>query len=1182
MLPRVTVVVAMSSWKDTRRCLDALRVTLGSDLQVVGIVGPESVEAARRELANYPWVDLVATEVDQGLVAGRNRGAEAARGRFIVFLNGTPLVTDGWLDDLLAPLEDAGVGAAGPWLNVDLDDHVTPGSRLAVGDESLAELAPAWGMGHTGETSEVARLSGRCLALRAETFRDLGGFDEGYVSVEWAVDDLCLTLRSRGRRLVVAPGSAMYDQPREATRPENLDRDRLIADDGHHFAEKWHIDRVPPLCLLSVCLIVKDEEEMLGACLDSVRELADEVVIYDTGSTDRTVEIARAAGARVIEGYWDDSFARARNAVLSYAFGEWVLSLDADETFFGDARALRARLTSRDTDVEGYSMSIENLHAEGAANSTHVAVRLFRRTSVTWRHRLHEQPVARDELGRPLRLEVLVGSRLLHRGYVPEIFDARKKAQRNLVLARAAVGDAESDGSEDDRAYALMNYGRSLVAAGRGGEAVDSLLEAVTLSNEPMMQRVALKTVISALSGAERFDEALGQIDEFRRRFAGQVFADVAEGSIKVRLGDYEGGLNVLAKVPQRCRDEDGMEYGTADTVAIRAEALASLRRYAEAVDLALDVIREGGLLQVDLVKLTYWLEKAERSPSEIADAIEPDDLLLVLSRVLDTPSAVADCILERAAERFPERVEVLVVASRLAPRLSVERALMWSSRLRQRGLASACPLVAIVDDENRDPELRILAGAAAYGAFGDCAVVNGVHQARARLSSSQLDASTAQIERLAPGLLEARPVDATPPLVPEAERPSRFSDRRRKSHLPALFSVAPDPKRGGINVVGSFRSTSLDGEMSRLIVTALRRGGVSVSTAAYDPDGRRGSVPWESEGSLPYDTNLLVMSPESLREFVADYAAGPFEGRYVIGVWRSEFDVPRQSVGEAATMVHEVWAPSKFSVDALRRVTDRTIMEVPLPLAASHSADDVREGLGGFTFLTSVDYAEGFERQNPLGVVTAFCEAFREGEGPSLLIETVNSAHHDSEHRLLLDAIDDRSDIRVRGGVSRAAGALLDHVDRDSFCYVSLHRSEGTGLGLIRAMLDGVVTIMTDYSFGTNVTRERGSFTVPCTLHAPAEGVCGPGARWADPDLQSAASRMREVVDAPVRARQRAAYARDRARRQFSASRSVRIITRRIAEIDHSRYGSQAMPTFRDERRAARLDVGGAPQLLA
>ena len=68
------------------------------------------------------------------------------------------------------------------------------------------------------------------------------------------------------------------------------------------FRAKWGLDGVPPLCLLSVCLIVKDEEQLLASCLQSVADVADEIVVYDTGSTDRTVEIARAAGARVVEG----------------------------------------------------------------------------------------------------------------------------------------------------------------------------------------------------------------------------------------------------------------------------------------------------------------------------------------------------------------------------------------------------------------------------------------------------------------------------------------------------------------------------------------------------------------------------------------------------------------------------------------------------------------------------------------------------------------------------------------------------------------------------------------------------------------------------------------------------------------------------------------------------------------
>lgn len=78
-------------------------------------------------------------------------------------------------------------------------------------------------------------------------------------------------------------------------------------------------------------MIVRNEEQTLGPCLASVRDLADEIVIVDTGSTDRTRELARAAGARVFDFPWVDDFAAARNESLRHATGSWILWLDADD-----------------------------------------------------------------------------------------------------------------------------------------------------------------------------------------------------------------------------------------------------------------------------------------------------------------------------------------------------------------------------------------------------------------------------------------------------------------------------------------------------------------------------------------------------------------------------------------------------------------------------------------------------------------------------------------------------------------------------------------------------------------------------------------------------------------------------------------------------------------------------------
>jgi hypothetical protein len=219
-----------------------------------------------------------------------------------------------------------------------------------------------------------------------------------------------MKLRSAGFRLLVSHGSFVHHAAHVTFDANGVDWKHQQLVNMIRFREKWGTQRVPPLCLFSVCLIVKDEEQMLPSCLESVADIADEIVVYDTGSVDRTVEIARAAGARVIEGYWDNSFARARNAALEQARGEWVLSLDADETLLADPGSLRSLLSDRRSDVEAYLVAIENLHGAGNARSVHTAIRLFRRTSGVW------QPPSPRAGGRSRRATPASENRLLEWG----------------------------------------------------------------------------------------------------------------------------------------------------------------------------------------------------------------------------------------------------------------------------------------------------------------------------------------------------------------------------------------------------------------------------------------------------------------------------------------------------------------------------------------------------------------------------------------------------------------------------------------------------------------------------------------------------------------------------------------------------------------------------------------------
>jgi glycosyltransferase involved in cell wall biosynthesis len=149
----------------------------------------------------------------------------------------------------------------------------------------------------------------------------------------------------------------------------------------------------PPL---SLCMIVKDEERNLPNCLDSVLALGPEILIADTGSTDRTIEIARQYGADVsVFSFQRVDFAAARNQSLAQATGRWILMLDADEVLAPASVPLIQAVISGDEKTgdenAGYYFARRNHASDAEGFTTDYAVRLFpNRPDYRYRGRVHE------------------------------------------------------------------------------------------------------------------------------------------------------------------------------------------------------------------------------------------------------------------------------------------------------------------------------------------------------------------------------------------------------------------------------------------------------------------------------------------------------------------------------------------------------------------------------------------------------------------------------------------------------------------------------------------------------------------------------------------------------------------------------------------------------------------------
>jgi glycosyltransferase involved in cell wall biosynthesis len=142
---------------------------------------------------------------------------------------------------------------------------------------------------------------------------------------------------------------------------------------------------------ITLCMIVKDEARVLARCLDSVGDLAAEIVISDTGSTDRTPQIAASYGAQIAHlDFAPMDFAAARNQALALAKGLWILTIDADEILDPASRPLIRDLARRG-DNAGYYFERLNRHGNSEDPTTDYVVRLFpNRPDYRYRGRVHE------------------------------------------------------------------------------------------------------------------------------------------------------------------------------------------------------------------------------------------------------------------------------------------------------------------------------------------------------------------------------------------------------------------------------------------------------------------------------------------------------------------------------------------------------------------------------------------------------------------------------------------------------------------------------------------------------------------------------------------------------------------------------------------------------------------------
>jgi glycosyltransferase involved in cell wall biosynthesis len=395
-----------------------------------------------------------------------------------------------------------------------------------------------------------------------------------------------------------------------------------------------------------------------------------------------------------------------------------------------------------------------------------------------------------------------------------------------------------------------------------------------------------------------------------------------------------------------------------------------------------------------------------------------------------------------------------------------------------------------------------------------------------------------------------------------------------------------------GVTIVGDLHVDNGLSQAARGIVTALRAQGVPLdySEFAYDPLFRATLFPPPPAGAN-YPVRLFMLNAPEFDDASASGSLAVSEA-YNIGYWFYELPHLPDTWRSAFAGLDEIWVATRYVQANLQAVSPIPVRHVPLPLdvpvvnlARRHFFDWPDDK---YTFLYSFSALGSSARKNPFGVIEAFQKAFRNLPGakrPLLVLK----AHHLDHFPALLDAIKRRIH-------SWPIKLMLDQLSREemygligaSDCYVSLHRSEGLGLGMAEAMALGRPVIGTGWSGNMDFMNPDNSFPVPFTFvpvsreqhrYQESHDALYPSgsAMWTEPDTDEAARMMRQLFDQPETGRALGAAAASDIRARYGLAN----VGQAVASALDDAY-ARAAYADRGRKQAYQRQLAPAPLVLS
>lgn len=288
---------------------------------------------------------------------------------------------------------------------------------------------------------------------------------------------------------------------------------------------------------ISLCMIVRNEEQMLPRCLSSAAGLVDEIIIVDTGSTDRTIEVANSYGAQVHIFSWNGDFSAARNHALLKASCPWVLVLDADdELIWQDCKKIELLAAGLDM----YACSIINVLGTPLFyhRLSHPQPRLFKKSVISgYSGMIHEQLIYQEgvKIG-------LAPFKIIHHGYTKQVIDSREKSKRNIEILTKQLK------AEPENPFVRYNLAVEKAQQGRLADAcleLESLVHQGSAVGEGLFPELIRKHIFN-LTTLEEYDKALTMVNLGRSRYPDYTDLVFAEAKIRYLTGDCFGALRLF------------------------------------------------------------------------------------------------------------------------------------------------------------------------------------------------------------------------------------------------------------------------------------------------------------------------------------------------------------------------------------------------------------------------------------------------------------------------------------------------------------------------------------------------------------------------------------------------------------------------------------------------------------